>query len=347
MAKVDTTELVRILTSTPQQRPEVSPSSFTTIHQSEQLSALRLHLQSILKTDFDSEKQKATDLKHRIESRNSENRKHQATVEQLSQQKAAILKSLATRRAALNSLRFGQNPAQYFLIEEPFLIWQTPPSPQLMVGSGIAPNNSWMKIAFDTNPSATHPQWQAESKMPPQPEGVECTFYFLWQNDSQLTAVTNISTFLILTGRCEVISEASTFSNGDHVSLSVGASLNPLEWWNQPPSTPIAEQSQTQLVLDLHAQGKWWDSIWDGYSYDTKSLSMTLKPVELNYNVFSIPPNGTAVFKVTVKVTYNYPAHNNSGDEVWLDFGSGDYAINCPYFMIEVLPSDQSIVAAP
>jgi len=345
MSKIDTAELVRILTTAPQQPAESPRGSATTAFQSEHLSALRLRLQSILGAGFDSEKLKEIALKNRTEVRSAAKQKQLAIAKQLPQQEAALLRSLATRRAALESLRFGQTPPQYFLLEEPFLIWQTPLTPEAITETSIEPNNSWMKVLIDTNFSAE--QRQPIESQPPQPEGIAFTFYFYWQNDSQFTAVTNISTFLILTGAFELVSESGFFS-GDKVTLSIEASLSPMEWWTQPPGAPIAEQSQTQPVLHLHAQGGgFWDNLQTGISYDVVTHSIALKPIELNYNLFSVPPNELAIFQVTLEIAYNYPTSGNSGDEVKVDFSSDQNRILCPYFLVEVLPSNQTIVAEP
>lgn len=350
MTKIDIAELTRILT-TASRRPRGSsglPAAGVFRQQSQELHALREQLQSILvKAGFDVEKMNKIAAQNRIEVRRIFKQQQSDVAKELPQKKAALLKTLASRRGALNSLPFGPNLPQYYLLQEPFLIWQTPNTPEALVESNIEPNNSWMKVLIDTNPSI-ETRHQGDSQ-PPQPEGLDFTFYFYWQNDSNFTAVTNISTFLILTGSFELDSEAGWLS-GDKVTLSMEASLSALEWWTQPPGVPLGEQSQTQSVLNLSAQGGgFWSSLLSlsSLSVDTETGMVALKPFELNYSLFSIPANALAIFEVTLKIAYDYPSGSNSGDRVLVDFSSGENLILCPYFLIEVLPSNRTVVAEP
>jgi hypothetical protein len=350
MSKIDTAELIRILTTTPRPPHDVSvvPALGVVRQQSGELRALRVQLQSILaKAGFDFEEMNKLAEQNRIAVRRHFKKQQSEVAKELPQKKAALLKALADRRSAVNSLPFGPTLPQYYLLEEPLLIWQTPNIPKGIVESNVEPNNSWMKVLIDTNGSIES-RHQGESQ-PPQPEGIAFTFYFLWQNPNDFAVVTNISTFLILTGAFELDSEAGWLS-GDKVTLSLEASLTPLEWWIQPPSVPVAEQSQTQSVLNLSAQG---GGFWSAFltlsslSVDTETGSVTLKPFELNYSLFSVPPNGPAIFEVTLKVAYDYPSSSNAGDRVLVDFYTGENSIICPYFLIEVLPTNRPIVSEP
>ena len=351
MTKIDVAELKRILTTAAPRTRESSglPAAGVFRQQSQELRVLREQLQSILvKGGFDVEKMNKIAAQNRTEVRHIFKQQQSDVAKGLPQKKSALLKALASRRGAFNSLPFGPTLPQYYLLQEPFLIWQTPNTPKALVESNIEPNNSWMKVFINTNPSV-ETRHQEDSQQPPQPDGLDFTFYFYWLNDNDFTAVTNISTFLVLAGAFELDSEAGWLS-GDKVTLSIEASLSPLEWWTQPPGVPVAEQSQAQSVLNLSAQGGgFWSSLLTlaSASFDTETAMLTLRPFELNYNLFSIPPNALAIFEVTLKIAYDYPSSSNAGDRVLVDFSSGENLILCPYFVIEVLPSNRTVVSEP
>jgi hypothetical protein len=67
------------------------------------------------------------------------------------------------------------------------------------------------------------------------------------------------------------------------------------EWWNQPPTFPLGEASQTTQILYLDAESPWildkaentkYEWVFNGYDVKRSSLA--------------VPPNGVVVFEVSL-----------------------------------------------
>jgi multidrug efflux pump subunit AcrA (membrane-fusion protein) len=78
--------------------------------------------------------------------------------------------------------------------------------------------------------------------------------YFLWDNPRDESSLINIECSLSVRGICKAEAD-SGFLSGGSSSLTVRAELQPLEWWNQPPTTPLPQSSQTQDVAIISSSG--------------------------------------------------------------------------------------------
>ena len=79
------------------------------------------------------------------------------------------------------------------------------------------------------------------------------SFGFLWQNPSDKAVVVNVHGYLVLDGFCSV------FSNGGFIALAfaelnVDADLVIHELWNDPPTSPVAQSTQSQNALTLSCE---------------------------------------------------------------------------------------------
>jgi hypothetical protein len=155
-------------------------------------------------------------------------------------------------------------------------------------------------------------------------------FYFMWQNPSaNYVATVNVSTSLILKGEVQVSSNQGTIS-GDNNTLTLGAQLSLIEWWNQPPTSPFPEGSQyIENIVDLSATG---GSIFGGSEIKATNL---FNAYDLSYNLFSVPPNATAIFEV--KFLYSYHTHNGNVTVELYGTDQLDYYIMCPFVLVDVL----------
>src|SRR5262249_2571914 len=122
----------------------------------------------------------------------------------------------------------GPFQTQLVALDEPFLIWQYPyPQLDIFIDSGMAPNNSFVKIKVD----------HAHSRSFKDPE-YRFVFHFLWTNPSRFAVVVKASTSLIFNGFCTA--EADTaLTGGDQTYLDLGASHRMWRWrgWGDDPVT--------------------------------------------------------------------------------------------------------------
>jgi hypothetical protein len=121
------------------------------------------------------------------------------------------------------------------------------------------------------------------------------------------------------------------FSDGGFGVLIGRATLQPYEWWNQPPTIPAAHEIE---FLNISAFGQWFaPAAWSLESGEDTWVDVW-REVDLRYELFAIPPNGVAVFEVTV--SFEYILENG---EIWFDFAtSPHYSIICPFLRLDQLP---------
>jgi hypothetical protein len=245
------------------------------------------------------------------------------------QQKAAAIKESSTvrdgLRAGLESWhttleRFRATDATlvspfvpgFVLLETPFIIWPT--LGLVMEDSHVEPRNNWAKITGRSERSS----------------GTEnLRFIFVWDNPHDRFTAINVASFLRLNGSCGASADGGTAGifPGGTSHLHLKAFLNVWEWWNQPPTNPVQLATQTRAALDMSADGGgWFSAVGD---IEVKSVNGNF---DVGYDLFVLPPNGVAVFEVTLLVSYE-----NDGGLIQVDFSSGSFDVMCPELAIAVL----------
>lgn len=124
---------------------------------------------------------------------------------------------------------------------------------------------------------------------------------FVWQNDeSDTTALLNVATYLVLKGWCEAsVGWPDLRPIPARAYLHVSAELALFEWWNQPPTSPLSQKSQTAEALSLVASASGLSRLGDT---ETENLFNGYDP---RYSLFAVPPKGVAVFQVSMNTLYH------------------------------------------
>jgi hypothetical protein len=204
------------------------------------------------------------------------------------------------------------SPTGYELIDSPFLIWPT--QGVFFDSSHYEPWNSWGKIKLDSSKKNG---------------GEELSFYFLWTNPSEGYTVINVDAYLILNGFCSVETGGGFFAGDRTSSLTLSSRLYLLEWWNQPPTSPLMQADQFQNALNLYAEsGGTFD--FDG-DFDAQYI---YRGFDLRYTLFLVPPRETVVFEVALNITYS---NGDDGGQVHVDFTSGDFEVMSPAVLVATL----------
>jgi hypothetical protein len=233
---------------------------------------------------------------------------------------AAVKKELqwavASWRDAIERVRNGTLVSDFVpifdVVDTPFIIWPT--NDLELIDSQIQPGNNTAKI---------NAQWRKNF-------GVEnLRFIFVWQNPKDSWVIVNVESNLMLNGECDEFEEGGYLS-GSVSNLYVDARLNVLEWWNQPPTSPFPQATQAQHVLSLSASGGGVLSNLGGGTVESASVAGTF---DLSRSLFLIPPNGVAVFEVTLGFVYD----NSDGGMVQINFASGGFQVMCPALVIAIL----------
>jgi hypothetical protein len=239
-----------------------------------------------------------------------------AAVKRSSSVKKQVLAGLAGWRRTIDRFRDGTVSSTFVpafaVVDTPFIIWPT--HGLELIDSRIQPWNNAAKIRA---------QWQATS-------GAEnLRFIYVWENPSDRWAIVNVESNLGLNGSCDEFEEGGILS-GSVSNLSVDAVLNVWEWWNQPPTSPFPQPTQSQHVLSLSADGGGFLSGLGGGTVKSASVRGTF---DLRRNLFLLPPNGVAVFEATLRFSYS----NFDGGMIQIDFASGDFEVVCPAVVIAIL----------
>jgi len=224
----------------------------------------------------------------------------------------ALIESIDYRRKGLGVLQATPPSPFYVTLEKPFLIWAT--HPYLLGDTHVEPWNSWAKFKFDSGSTYGAEQF---------------TFYYLWENPSDRYAVVNIDGYIIVNGHCQVGQDGGNFPGDRFASVALTAQLFPLEWWNQPPTSPLQQADQTQLAFSLRTQEP--AGFFDPGEIDAANA---FRGCDVRYSLFVLPPHGVTVIEVALTASWGT---GTDGGHVFLDFDTGDFKVMSPFVLIAVL----------
>jgi len=230
--------------------------------------------------------------------------------------RATVRKAIDARVKTLELANTVQPHAAstFVVLDAPFLVFANPSN--WLFDSHVSRKESFAKVRFQ------------EKLEPPHiiPKVHDVTFVYVWENPSEHFALVNVETYVVLKGFCltSVQPRIAQFL-GAHSRLSVHAGLTLLEWWNQPPTTPLFQKSQEVEALGLHAYAPF-------LSGDTEDQNL-FDGYDLKYSLFAVPPKGVAVFYVNM-----FTKQTTDGHAFYIvDFLAKDSLVLCPYVQLEVL----------
>ena len=232
----------------------------------------------------------------------------------LAQLEESFQAGLKSRHFALGQLAVDQAYAPtYLVLEKAFLVWATPSN--MLLDSLTEPFNNFAKIKRQ-NSSSGHD---------------ELNFFFVWDNPRDENSLINIECSLGVRGTCKADAN-SGFLSGGSSSLTVRAELQPLEWWNQPPTTPLPQSSQIQDVAIISSSGGvLWGVGKEILGIETPSLIVSSQ-YDLQHNLFAVPPRGVVVFKVTLSLDYSI-----DDGSIAVDFFTDDFLVRLPFVLLGIL----------
>jgi hypothetical protein len=199
-------------------------------------------------------------------------------------------------------------------VDTPFMIWPT--NDLELEDSRIQPWNNTAKVRAQWRDSGTE-----------RTENLR--FVFVWQNPNDRWTVVNVESNLAVNGACDAFAEGG-WLGGSINSLFVQASLNVWEWWNQPPTLLPPQATQVRGFLALAVSGGGLLSNLGGGNIHSKSANGIF---DVRRTLFSLPPNGVAVFEVTLEFFYE----NTGGGMIQVNFASGSFGVMCPAVVIAIL----------
>lgn len=200
----------------------------------------------------------------------------------------------------------------YIVIDKPFIIWPT--HGLELLDSHIEPGNNWAKVSGQSSKNSGDENLR---------------FIFVFDNPNDRYTAVNVASYLRVNGSCEASADGGTAGifPGGTSHLHLKAFLNVWEWWNQPPTRPVGQATQTRDILNLSADGGgYFESVGD---IEVQAVNGNF---DVTYELFVLPPNGVAVFEVTLLVSYD-----NDDGRIAVDFASDSFEIMCPLVAVAIL----------
>ena len=200
---------------------------------------------------------------------------------------------------------------EYHLLNTPFLIW---PTNSVDLGLELVPSNSF----------ATVPRPDRDQSVVPG----RCEVWIISDNPTDKFAVINASGYSIFHGTAFVGVGGGNFPGTGPPRCGWTASLQILEWWNQPPTSPFAQPDQSAEILKL--------SVSAGGFFEVGAIDLrnVFRGSDLRHNLMLVPPHGVVVFAVTTAASMG--TGQDSGN-VEIDFASGEFMVGSPAVLVTVL----------
>jgi hypothetical protein len=236
------------------------------------------------------------------------------------------------RRRALDLRGRARVPLapSFEFIDKPFLIWATRyggPT-DLIVESAIQQRASWATIRRTRSPERTH--YLTEDRL---------VFYFLWQNERNRDVVVNVESVQTLNGTWEIYADdgwivTPFWGQGTigYSRFSMYSTLAVDEWWNQPPTHPVAQSGQRVEIASERKDG--FHAIRnEPWEHETGVVS---ESYHAHYDSLLVPAGASVVFESAVQINMDgYKGGIN------LLFDGEGQRITAPYLALEVFdPGD-------
>lgn len=255
---------------------------------------------------------------------------HKAKVAKQSALAARMMRrSIDSRRAALARIStppippiLGLRP-YYVVLDTPFLITRT--LGLVMDDSHIEPWNSWAKVR------AYAPSTQGSGS-------IELRFYHVWQNTSGVQVSVDAHSYLVLNGGAAAFVDGTVFPDSSrHSDVDIDVHLYPWEWWNAPPTLPLAQPDQSQNVMSLHQGGSSWFS---EFTLEEQEQDV-FRGYDLSYSAWSVPVNAFTVFETSMSINFS-----NQGGGLLVDFsGESQNSVMSAAVLLHVSPSIGVVVS--
>ena len=252
-------------------------------------------------------------------------KRHKAGVAKQSADAARMFRrSIDSRRAMLEGMPKSPLPPfpgprpHYILLDTPFLMTRT--FGMVMDDSHIEPWNSWAKVrAYPTAAQGS----------------AGLSFYHVWENTTGTPVSVDAHSYFVLNGGAAVDVRGGVFPDDSlYSNLTIDVSLYPWEWWNQPPTSPLAQPDQSQNVMTLHQGGSGWDEAI------ASQIQYVFRGYDLSYHSWAVPPNALTVFETSMSLTYS-----SQGGTFLVDFsGESQYSVMSAAVLLFVSPSADVVV---
>jgi hypothetical protein len=166
-------------------------------------------------------------------------------------------------------------------------------------------------------------------------------FHFVWRNDSPHDVLVSAASLLIAKGFADCVAFAN-FGLAD-ANLTCWVNMNIFELWNDPPTSPLVENTQSVGLVGVYASAR---------SFFIEGADLEeIPPVEffqhiylLHNNFFTVPAFQAVEFQVGVDIFTDVYTFLDASASVGFYVISNGGFLMCPYVELQVLPVQQVLV---
>ncbi len=163
-------------------------------------------------------------------------------------------------------------------------------------------------------------------------------FDFVWRNESFHDVLISAASVLIARGLLR--SFASSLFGQCYADVLCFAKLNILELWNDPPTSPLFEYSQSVLMGDSGPA----ETSSEGWPSQDAAIGEFFQGFQLYHNnFFTVPARQAVVFQVGADVGPLISSLWDAGGNVMADFATDGRFLLCPFVELQVLTIPQQV----
>ena len=265
------------------------------------------------KNGLDDDKFETIRAQSQAELQRIANERQAAAVAQSGSMLQSFKQAIEGKRKSFETLIAAAPPVQpaFVTLDSPYQIWAT--QGLAMPASTIVPWNSFAKVSLNSSRTSGYE---------------EVGFDFAWENPSDRYAVINVDGYLVFSGVIEATQPGGFWPGDRFARLWVKSTMRTYEWWNDPPTQPLAQSDQS---LDVDTVAASDGGFGDVGAIVTRNV---FRGVDLRRTLFVLPPHGLTVIEVIAVLQYQT---GSDGGRVKADFNSGDLRIMSPFVLIGVL----------
>ncbi len=153
-------------------------------------------------------------------------------------------------------------------------------------------------------------------------------FFYVWTNPKNAFEVINVTGFVLFNGHCSVGVSGGIFPGDRQASVLVKGRLEILEFFNDPPTSPLSQPDQEVTVLQMREAALGFGEVG---AVDARDV---FRGVALSHLHMVVPPLGVVVFGV---VAFAGCGTGKNGSNAAVDFASGAFQVGSPAVLLATL----------
>lgn len=153
-------------------------------------------------------------------------------------------------------------------------------------------------------------------------------FFYVWTNPKNAFEVINVTGFVTFNGHCSVGVDGGLFPGDRQAGVSVKGRLDILEFFNDPPTSPLSQPDQEVTALQMRETAF---SFGEVGALDARDV---FRGLALSHLHMVVPPLAVIVFGVVAAVSCGT---GKNGSNAAADFASGAFQVGSPAVLLATL----------